>query len=76
MVQPLPQASRGGPLSLVALAVIGLAFFGGGVFWALNARGDGGLIGPLAVGWLAGLAGVGLFSVAVFLILKRLGGDH
>jgi len=75
VVQPLPQASRGGPLSLVALAVIGLAFFGGGVFWALNARGSGGLIGPLTVGWLAGLTGVGLFSVAVFLILRRLGGD-
>jgi lysozyme len=76
VVQPLPQSSRGGPLSLVALAVIGLAFFGGGVFWALNARDGGGLIGPLAVGWLAGLAGVGLFSVAVFLILRRLGGDR
>jgi lysozyme len=73
VVQPLPQTSRGGPLSLVALAVIGLAFFGGGVFWALNARSSGGLIGPVTVGWLAGLAGVGLFSVAVFLILKRLG---
>jgi lysozyme len=75
IVQPLPSRNRGGPVSLVALAAIGLAFFGGGVFWALNARGAGGLVGPLAVGWLAGLAGVGLFSVAVFLMLKRLGGD-
>jgi lysozyme len=78
VVQPLPTRSRaGGPLSLAALAVIGLAFFAGGVFWALNARdaGAGGPVGPLTVGWLAGLAGVGLFSVAVFLMLKRLGGD-
>lgn len=73
VVQPLPTRTRGGPLSLVALAVIGLAFFGGGVFWALNARDAGGPVTPLTVGWLAGLAGVGLFSVAVFLILKRLG---
>jgi lysozyme len=75
IVQPLPQAGRGGPLSLVILAVIGLAFFGGGVFWALNARSAsvGGAVTPLLVGWLAGIAGVGLFSVAVFLLLQRLG---
>jgi len=79
IVQPLPQAGRGGPLSLVVLAVIGLAFFGGGVFWALNARSAtvGGAVTPLLVGWLAGIAGVGLFSVAVFLLLQRLGrSDH
>lgn len=73
-VQPLKTESRGGAVSLAALAVIGLAFFGGGVFWALNARSGpaGGLVSPLAVGWLAGIAGVGLFSVAVFLLLQRL----
>jgi lysozyme len=75
IVQPLPSRRRGGPVSLAALAVIGLAFFGGGVFWALNARGAEGLVSPLTVGWLAGLAGVGLFSVAVFLMLRRLGDD-
>jgi lysozyme len=74
--QPLPTRSRGGPLSLAALAMIGLAFFGGGVFWALNARGEGGgPVTPLTVGWLAGLAGVGVFSVAVFLMLRRLSDD-
>jgi lysozyme len=74
-VQSLRGDSRGGPFSLVLLAVIGLAFFGGGVFWALNARGAaaGGMVTPLLVGWLAGIAGVGLFSVAVFLLLQRLG---
>jgi lysozyme len=73
IVHPLPE-ERGGLFSLVALAVIGLAFFGGGVFWALNARATmvGGKVTPLMVGMLAGLAGVGLVSVAVFLILKRL----
>ena len=74
VVQPLSTETRSGPFSLVALAVIGLAFFGGGVFWALNARGaaGGGVVSPLLVGWLAGIAGVGLFSVAVFLLLQRL----
>ena len=74
IVQPLKTEARSGPFSLAALAVIGLAFFGGGVFWALNASGaaTGGPINPLMVGWLAGIAGVGLFSVAVFLLLQRL----
>jgi lysozyme len=74
IVHPLPTEPRGGPVSLVMLAVIGLAFFGGGVFWALNAHGvaGGGVVTPLLVGWLAGIAGVGLFSVAVFLLLQRL----
>jgi lysozyme len=74
MVQPLPHEPRASLFSLVLLAVIGLAFFGGGVFWAMNARATmvGGRITPLMVGMLAGLAGVGLVSVAVFLILKRL----
>lgn len=74
IVQPLPSHPRGGVLSLVALAVIGLAFFGGGVFWALNAHraSVGGAVSPIIVGLLAGLAGVGLVSVAVFLLLQRL----
>ena len=74
IVQPLPTQPRSGVLSLVALAVIGLAFFGGGVFWALNARSAAvaGVVSPLMVGLLAGLAGVGLVSVAVFLLLQRL----
>lgn len=73
LVQPLPTQSRAGPLSLIALGVLGLAFFAGGVFWALNARpATPGAIGPMVVGWLAGVAGVGLFSAAVFLLLQRL----
>ncbi|THD76224.1 MAG: lysozyme [Phenylobacterium sp.] len=74
IVQSLPRQPQNGPLSLVVLAVIGLAFFGGGVFWALNARAGvaGGVVSPVMVGMLAGLAGVGLVSVAVFLALKRL----
>jgi lysozyme len=73
-VQPLRTETRGGPVSLIALAVIGLAFFGGGVFWALNARSSvaAGAVSPLLVGWLAGIAGVGLFSIAVFLLLQGL----
>jgi lysozyme len=74
IVQPLPAQPGGGMFSLAALAVLGLAFFAGGLFWALDARPGvaSGPLTPLAVGWLAGLTGVALFSLAVFLMLRRL----
>jgi len=71
-VQPLPAQPKGGPLWAVALAILGLVFIGGGLFWAANARPSfgAGLFTPTLVGWLAGLAGVGFLSVAVFLLLQ------
>ncbi|HSV03137.1 MAG TPA: glycoside hydrolase family protein [Phenylobacterium sp.] len=71
-VQPLPTQPKGGPLWVVALAILGLAFIGGGLFWAANARPTvaAGVFTPTLVGWLAGLAGVGFLSVAVFLLLQ------
>jgi lysozyme len=76
LVQPLPKQPRGGLFALVLLAAVGLAFFAGGIYWALNGRtgAQGGLVSPLLVGWLAGLAGVGFFVAAAFLLLQRLGG--
>ena len=73
--RPLPEQPKGGLLGLVTLAVVGLAFFAGGVFWATNARAAKGssLLGPVVVGWLAGIAGVIFFAVALFLLLQRLG---
>ncbi|WP_337188976.1 lysozyme [Phenylobacterium sp.] len=56
------------------LALLGLAFFGFGLFWGLNWRGDvGGIVTPRMVAWSAGLAGVGFVAVAVFRLLQRLG---
>jgi lysozyme len=77
IVQPLPAQPRGGPFMAVLLAVVGMAFIGGGLFWAANGQaGVGyGVFTPLFVGWLAGLAGVGLLSVAVFLLLRGMGGS-
>jgi hypothetical protein len=56
------------------LYVLGLAFFAGGVFWALNAQPapQPGLFTPLLVGWLAGVAGVGFVAAAVFMLLQRM----
>jgi lysozyme len=73
-VQPL-ERPKDGLFSLVFLAVIGLAFFSGGVFWALNAQPGPtpAPLTPVAVGWLAGVAGVGFFAVAVYLLLHKLG---
>jgi lysozyme len=74
-VQPLPQRATEGYLSLVVMAVLGLAFFAGGLFWATNAQPGPhpGFLTPKVVGALAGVAGVGLFSIAVYLFLQRLG---
>jgi lysozyme len=73
--RPLPEQPKNGLLSLVALAILGLAFFAGGVFWATNARAslEPAVFSPMVVGWLAGVAGVIFFAVAVFLLLQRLG---
>jgi lysozyme len=75
-VQPLGTAAPGdGALVIASLIVLGLAFFAGGVFWALNAHpaASPGLFTPLLVGWLAGVAGVGFVAAAVFMLLQRLG---
>lgn len=60
---------------LVGLTVVGLAFFAGGLFWAASVSpdSDGGLFNPMTVGWMAALAGIGFFGVAVYLMLDRLG---
>ncbi|MES2724528.1 MAG: lysozyme [Pseudomonadota bacterium] len=60
---------------LVGLTVVGLAFFAGGLFWAASVSpdSDGGLLNPMTVGWMAALAGIGFFGVAVYLMLDRLG---
>jgi len=75
VVQPLPERPEGGLLTLIALAALGLIFFGGGIFWATYAHtgASAGLFGPRLVGGLAGVAGVGFFVVAVYLLLDRLG---
>lgn len=56
------------------LALFGLAFFGFGIFWGLNARAaPAGMITPLMVAWPAGVAGILFVAVSVFRLLQRLG---
>jgi lysozyme len=75
-VAPL-RKPKDGYLSLVSLAVLGLAFLAGGLFWGMNAQpGDTPVwLQPKFVGLLACVAGTGFFSIALFLLLQRLG-DH
>ncbi|HEY8617576.1 lysozyme [Phenylobacterium sp.] len=69
------QRPNDGYFSLVSLAVLGLAFFAGGLFWAVNAQAgdEPAWLTPKVVGALACVAGVGFFSIALFLLLQRLG---
>jgi lysozyme len=74
VVRPLPERPEGGLLTLVALAVLGLVFFGGGIFWGAYARPTvaAHVFGPRLVGGLAAIAGIGFFGLAVYLLLDRL----
>ena len=66
---------RGGLAPAIALAAAGLAVFGGALFWAMNAPAsyaDAPLDRGVVV-WLAGVFGVALIGIAVYLILDRLG---
>ena len=71
-VQPIGDDGDG-MLGVVSLIVIGLAFLAGGVFWALTGPSgvQTGVFTPLLVGWLAGVAGVGFVSAAIFMLLQR-----
>lgn len=73
--RPAPRRREPSLVWDLLLVLLGLAFFGFGVFWGVYARGvhSVGFVTPLLVGWLAGLAGVGFTSVAVFRLLQRLG---
>jgi len=73
--RPAPRPKEVSVVWDLLLALLGLAFFGFGIFWGLNARvgPTGGLVTPLMVAWPAGLAGVGFVVVAVFRLLQRLG---
>ena len=75
---PLDQTRDGGRIvPLILLALVGLVFFAGGVFWGFSAAPDsaGGLPTAKAIGWALGLAGVACFGAAAYLLLRRLDAD-
>jgi len=75
VVHALPDHPEGGVLAVVMLATLGLVFFGGGAFWAFYARPmpSSAWLDPRLVGLFAGVAGALFISVAVYLLLQRLG---
>ena len=71
----LPAVPRPSLLPAVGLVGAGVTLFGGCLFWALNMPQPqtAGAVNPGTVVWLAGIAGVGLIGVGVYMILDRLG---
>ncbi len=61
---------------LLILGAIGLFLFGGGLFWAFNAKPQSGLLGQAGVGFVLGLLGIACVASAVYFLLERLGGDR
>jgi lysozyme len=73
--RPAPPPKEPSVVWDLLLALLGLAFFGFGVFWGLTAQVEpaGGWVSPIMVAWPAGLAGVLFVVIAVFRLLERLG---
>lgn len=75
-VQPLPRRREPSVVLDIVLGLLGLAFFSFAVVWGFTARADpavGSFVTPAIVAMLAGLAGVGFLTVAIFRLLRRLG---
>lgn len=70
-----PRKTKPSFLPALGLAATGAGLFGGCLFWAINAPNpmDEGVLAPGTIVWLAGIAGVGLIGIAVYMILDRLG---
>ena len=71
---PLDAApERGKMLPLVLLALVGLVFFAGGIFWGVSATpGSTGVAMARLIAWGMGLVGVTCFGAAAYLLLRRL----
>jgi lysozyme len=71
---PLDTApERGKILPLALLALVGLVFFAGGIFWGVSATpGSAGVATARLMAWGMGLVGVTCFGAAAYLLLRRL----
>jgi len=66
-------SDSGKTLPLVLLALVGLIFFAGGVFWGFSAApGSANLATARLMAWGMGLIGVTCFGAAAYLLLRRL----
>lgn len=71
---PLDAAPEPGKIfPLLLLALVGLVFFAGGVFWGFSAvPGSAGQATATVMAWGMGLVGVTCFGAAAYLLLRRL----
>jgi lysozyme len=70
--QTRDEPERPGVAPLVVLGLIGLLLFGGGLYWAFNARPSGSMIGSAGFGFVLGLLGIACVASAVYFLLERL----
>ncbi len=67
------ERDAGKAVPLLLLALVGLVFFAGGVFWGFSAvPGSPGVTTARLIGWGMGLVGVACFGAAAYLLLRRL----
>jgi lysozyme len=67
-----------GPASYLPLAlmlVVGVALLAVATFWFVHAHPDMGSVAPSVIGWILGLAGIGLLATSVYFLLERIGRD-
>jgi lysozyme len=62
------------PLSL--MLIVGMALLAVATYWFVHAHPKMGPVAPSIVGWVLGLAGVGLLATSIYFLLERFGQDE
>jgi lysozyme len=70
-----PQSAPASYLPLAFMLAVGVALLASAIFWFVHAHPRMGGVAPSVVGWVLGLAGVGLLATSAYFLLERIGQD-